>query len=438
MSQDKTKSPEQYDPCYEEDEIDLLDLLLVIARRKNFIIKTTVTFALIAVIYSLVATPSYRAETKLIPPQGSGGGTMAALASMGVPDFASGMLGVKTPSDLLVAIVKSPPVLDQVIDKFNLINRETPANPISEAFSDGIEKVTSYVKTGILKQPETKDKEGPTRAKVRRSLSDATTAAADTKSGIITISVSDTSADLAADMANAYTKSLQDIMQKLSLSQSSQQRLFLEEQVKEEQLLLLKAEQNLSDYQRETGILNVGAQTTAVMESLAQLRGQMTAKEVELQSASKFATKNNPQVRKLQAELSSLTRQLKQMEASTGKTMPSEISLKDLPDAGLDYLRLMRDLKFHETLYGMLIKQYESARISEAQEPSIVQVLFAAEPPEERFKPKRKLIVVLATVLGFFISIFGAFIKEFASNAAEDPERAEKMKELKARFRLFK
>ncbi|NCC97463.1 MAG: lipopolysaccharide biosynthesis protein, partial [Synergistales bacterium] len=164
---------------------------------------------------------------------------------------------------------------------------------------------------------------------------------------------------------------------------------------------------------------------------------QVTAKEVELRSTQTFATANNPRVKQLQAELSSLKQQLKRMEASTGSTSPSDISLKDLPDAGLEYLRLMRDLKFHETLYGMLLKQYESARISEAQEPSVVQVLSKAEPPELKDKPKKKLIVVLATVLGGFIGVFGAFLKEFAANAQSDPERKAKMDELKRNLRIF-
>ncbi|EFC90801.1 lipopolysaccharide biosynthesis protein [Dethiosulfovibrio peptidovorans DSM 11002] len=433
MDENKTPRPQEY---YDEDEIDLLDLLLVLARRKWFIIKTTFIFAVLAIAYALLATPIYRAETQVIPPQ-SGSGAMAALAQMGVPDFAAGMLGVTTPSDTLVAIVKSRPVLDKVIDKFGLMDREPEPGPLPvEAIKEGI----NTLKEKLLpsKESASEEEKPKFRSDIRRGLANATSATADTKSGIITISVSDTSPDLAAEIANEYVAQLQELMQSLAFSQASQQRLFLEDQVKDAQYNLLQAERNLSEYQIRTGILDVGEQTSAVMEGLIKLRAEVTAKEVELRSTQTFATANNPKVKRLQSELASLKEQLKRMEASTGSTMPSDISIKDLPDAGLEYLRLMRDMKFNETLYGMLLKQYESARISEAQEPSVVQVLAQAEPPERRSKPKRKLIVVLATVLGGFIGVFGAFLKEFAANAQSDPERSAKMTELKKHLSLFK
>ena len=432
MDENKTPRPQEY---YDEDEIDLLDLLLVLARRKWFIIKTTTIFAVLAIAYALLATPIYRAETQVIPPQ-SGSGAMAALAQMGVPDFAAGMLGVTTPSDTLVAIVKSRPVLDKVIDKFGLMDREPePGLPPVEAIKEGIK--TLKKKLLPSKESASEEEQPKFRSDIRRGLANATSATADTKSGIITISVSDTSPDLAAEIANEYVAQLQELMQSLAFSQASQQRLFLEDQVKDAQYNLLQAERNLSEYQIRTGILDVGEQTSAVMEGLIKLRAEVTAKEVELRSTQTFATANNPKVKRLQSELASLKEQLRRMEASTGSTMPSDISIKDLPDAGLEYLRLMRDMKFNETLYGMLLKQYESARISEAQEPSVVQVLAPAEPPEKKDKPKKKLIVVLATVLGGFIGVFGAFLKEFAANAQSDPERSAKMTELKKHMKLF-
>lgn len=431
------QSPQQYDPYYEDDEIDLLDLLLVLVRHRGFIFKTTTLFIVLSIAYALLATPIYRAETKVLPPQGSSSSAMAAMASMGVPDFASGMLGIKTPGDTLVAITKSNPVLDSVINENGLMTRETPSSPVKEFISENIKKATAYIKTQILKQPEETEEEGPTKGDIRRALADATTAAADTKSGIITISVSDTSPDMAARIANSFVENMQDVMQGFALSDASQQRLFIEKQLKEVQLNLIESESNLSDYQKKTGLFNVTAQASSVVRSATSLRAQITAKEVQLQAAQKFATKNNPKIKQIQVSLQSLKKQLRLLESRSGSTAPSDIALKDLPDAGRKYLRLMRDLKFNEALYSMIMKQYESARMAEAKEPSIIQVISPAEPPEKRDKPKRKLIVVLATVLGFFISVFGAFIKEFAANAAQDPERAEKMKELKAGLKLF-
>ncbi len=387
---------------YDDDEIDLLDLLIVLAKHKKLILGLTTLFAVLSIAYVLLATPIYQASTKIMPPTSNKQSQMMSMmAQAGLPGFASGLatdaLGIKTPGDLFVGLANSRTIQDKLIKRFDLMTRYESEN----------------------------------LDLTRENLSNVTSAATDAKTGLINISVEDKDPSFAAQLANAYVEELQVFLEKIAISDASQQRLFLEEQVKETQVNLLKAENELTEYQKKTGILNAGQQASSLMSAIATFRARISAKEVELQTAETFASPNNPRIQKLRAEVKGLKEQIQKLEAQATEGSEESFNLNELPDAGMEYLRKMRDQKFYETLYGMLLSQFEQAKMAEAQEPAIIQVIDEAVPPQLKAKPKRKQVVVLATVLGFFLSIFLSFIFEFFSRASDDPERLSKMKDLK-------
>lgn len=75
-------------------------------------------------------------------------------------------------------------------------------------------------------------------------------------------------------------------------------------------------------------------------------------------------------------------------------------------------------------LYELLAKQYEAARLDEAKDPSVIQILDKAIEPERKFKPKRALIVILSTLFALFCSIAWAFISEAKRRMLQYPATA--------------
>lgn len=106
-------------------------------------------------------------------------------------------------------------------------------------------------------------------------------------------------------------------------------------------------------------------------------------------------------------------------------------SLYALPDGGLEYLRHLREISLLEDQYRML--QQRKAALSELKRPISISAL-GKNISSSLIKPKRTLMVVLATILGLFLSIFAAFIREFMCNASKDPERALKLAEIRNHF----
>jgi uncharacterized protein involved in exopolysaccharide biosynthesis len=72
----------------------------------------------------------------------------------------------------------------------------------------------------------------------------------------------------------------------------------------------------------------------------------------------------------------------------------------------MEYLRKLRQLKYNETLYELLVKQFELAKLEEARDAALIQVIDRAVPPERRSGPRRALIVLFATVTGFSLAAF--------------------------------
>ena len=108
--------------CSTSREVDLIDLLLVLARHKKTILQITIAAAVIAGgIVSLLLPKMYTASTTILPPQQSQSSLASMLGQFGALSGLAGRdLGLKNPSDLFVAMLKSRAVEDQLIDHFDL------------------------------------------------------------------------------------------------------------------------------------------------------------------------------------------------------------------------------------------------------------------------------------------------------------------------------
>jgi hypothetical protein len=73
----------------------------------------------------------------------------------------------------------------------------------------------------------------------------------------------------------------------------------------------------------------------------------------------------------------------------------------------------------------LLAKQYDVARIDEARDATLIQVLDRGVPPERKSKPKRSLIVLLSTLANGFIAILRALVREATKKAEADPQQAD-------------
>jgi uncharacterized protein involved in exopolysaccharide biosynthesis len=248
------------------------------------------------------------------------------------------------------------------------------------------------------------------------------------KDGIISIEVDDENPKRAADMANAYVDELYKLTQNLAVTEASQRRLFFEKQLKKAKDELAGAEVAFKQTQEKTGVLQIDAQGKAMIEAVGAIRAQIAAKEVEMGALRTFATEQNPDYLRAQQELIGLRAQLGKYEKGGESDL---LPTGKLPEAGLENIRKLRDVKYYETLYELLAKQYEMSRVDEARDASIIQVLDKAVSPDRKSKPKRAVTVILTAVVIGILAILIAFLRESLGKARQNPEQAMRLANLR-------
>ncbi len=382
----------------QQQNVTVLDYLIVLRKRRRFIIGITSAAIVATAVVSLLLPKVFRAEARILPSQQNSSGVTAQLLSqLGGLGVAPGMVGMKTTNDLYIGLIKGRTILDRMVDRFKLL-----------AVSD-----VKY------------------REDARRDLLKALKIQDGKKSGIITIGVEDRDPQRSADMANAVVEELKNVTQSLALSEASQRRLFFEEQLKSVKEALTRSEEALKGYQEQTGAIEIKEQAKAAIESVARLRAQIAAKEVELKVLKTQATPRNPDRQRVEEELRGMQEQLAKLQGRTGASSEALMPTGKMPAAGTGAARKLRDLKYNESLYELLTKQYELAKIDEARDAALIQVLDKALPPEKKVKPNRRVMIATAAFTSLFFSILGAFFLEYRERFMGDPVNREKLQQLK-------
>ena len=382
-----------------DDEINLMDLLLVIAKHNRLILKFTGSVALLAVVISLLMDNVYTAKVMIMPPQQSQ--SSAASIMLSQVGALGSLAGVdKSPSGLYIAMLKSRSVADYVIDRFKLMS---------------VYKKKTYVAT-------------------RKKLEDSVTMTAG-KEGMISIEFDDTDPKRAAAIANGYILGLDTLVRRIAVTEAGRRRLFFENELKKSRDNLDAADLAMKSLQEKTGVISIEAESTSILTAEANLRAQVAAKEIELSAMRGFATAQNPDVRRAEQMLVSLRAQLAKLEGQSRGTKIEMPAKNKIPSMAIDYMRRMRDLKYYEGLLTFVSQQLASARLDEAKDAPVIQVVDKALVPEKKTKPKRALIVILATLMAFFMGVLFAFFKEASERASQDPASAERMNLLRRYLR---
>ncbi|MHB1936433.1 MAG: GumC family protein [Acidobacteriaceae bacterium] len=399
------RAPSPETPDQADGSVDLLDLALALAARKRFILLFSFAVALLTAIVVLVMPVTYTATTTMLPPQQPESSAMAMLGQMGgLASLAGGgaasALGLKNPADLYIGLLQSERVMDGIVGRFQLMRVYK-----SKKLSDARKKLKS--RTKILAE----------------------------KSSLIGISVEDHDPQRAAAMANAYVDGLHDLMSRLAVTSAAQRRMFFEQQATQEKEKLTDAEVALERTEKKTGIIQPQGQAQAVIATVMQLRAQISASEVELGALRTSATDRNPEVITLQSQIAALRAQLADFEKGHPQSAAVDGNVltptSEVPAASLEYLRRMRDVRYQETLFEFMTRQYEMARVDEAKQGQMVQVVDPALVPDRRSWPPRTLLTLLGFILGGMVASFWVALQSAYRHTMEDAETATKMRQLR-------
>ena len=383
----------------EQEDLTFLDILLIITRRKKLVGMVTAICAGIALILAFALPQEYTATVIVLPPQGNSS-MSSMLASQlsgmagGVSGMASSMLGMKNINDMYVSMLKSQSVEDSVVRTYGL--------------------QSEYRKKYLVD--------------ARKALENHTKIDGSTKDGLIRLSFTDRDPNRSAEIANGYVEQFKSLSQHLAITEASQRRVVFENQLEKTKVDLENADEALKKTQLSTGMVQVDGQARAMIDSAARLRAQIVAKEVQIQAMRSYAGDENPALTQAQTELDGLRGQFSKMVGSKGGSSDDVFLPKGaVPEAGLEYVRRLRDVKYYEAIFEILAKQLELAKLDEAREGAFIQVVDPATTPEKKSFPKRGMLMLGGVAAGFTFGIMFALLQGGLARMRQNPATKDKL-----------
>ncbi len=356
----------------------------------HFISKAVIIGTLATVGVAILIPNEYTSNAALMPPDPQAFNNSSALsalrgASLGVSIGTGGFMSQRTPGETAIAVLSSRRVLDDVINRFDLRR---------------VYRVELYYDA-------------------RKVLLENSKFTEDKKSGLITISVTDHDRGRAQSMAEAYVQDLNNIANTLSTSSARRERIFLEGRLNSIKADLDANYRQLSQFSSRNGTLDIQKQGAATLEAAGRLQGELVTARSELSALNAVYARDNVHVRETRARIDELQRQLRLVTGNShdgagANSVPNGAmpSIRQLPILGVTYYDLYRKVTTQEELYETLSKQYELAKVREAQEIPPMIVLDPADLPERKSSPHRSLIVMAGAALSFLASCLVVWMRE--------------------------
>lgn len=388
----------------EHEEMTLLDYALVFWRYGWLIVGICVVSIVGAFILTVRTPKVYESTaTLLAPKEGAATGLLGGLAATALQQAGGANVPSMTPNrDMLVSILKSRTLAAATVERFKL-----------QAYYQ-----SKYVEDAI------KDLRGATQVIASPLLA------------TISVMVADTDPKLAAELANFYVDELDRMIAQVSTGEAGRQRTFIAEQLTRGKKDLEHAEEVLRRFQERNRAIVLDAQTSRAMEAAARLKGEIMAAEVQLQVTRTFATEANPEIVNLRRRIEEMKRQLTEVQYGDGvfrsgggpqagrEQRDFTLPFTKVPELGLELARLTRNVKVQEIVVNLLTQQLEQARIAEAKDLPVVQVLDRAVPAERHARPSLRSNLQLAGIVSLFVGVMLALLINYFRRSSMGMKRA--------------
>ncbi len=394
-------------------KIDLLDFATILAKRKKTILSIVLIITIVGFILAFIWPKAYKSEVSFIVTDGnavnfSSGGILSGLANLSVN-------GANITADQALVLIRNKEIQDNVIEEFDL----------KKVFGTDI--------------PEG----------VRKKLDDRITVSEKREGGLgfnqiisISISYTDEEPQRAYDILQFYYYLLDEKIEDLNRKNVEDGYLLLQNRLIQNEKELQIAEDSLVSFQTRYGILEVEEQAKAQVQAIADLRAQIVKLEVEIGYAEEILGENSSKISDLKfqkAEVEKKYNQLINGNTSLEDPYDSFLSVKELPELFIEYLRRYREVVVQEEIYKVLYPQYEQQKLNFKEVNSGLRVIDPALVPTYKDSPKRAYIIIAAFLFGLFLSTIIVLLSEWKNSTKENnPEEYHRFKEFTGSLKSWK
>lgn len=373
-------------------EATLLDFLIILTKWKKFIISFCLFTALVTAIVVLVIPKWWSSSATILLPNEEKGFGALALAGLNLSSLGFGG-DTEALAQKYIAILNSRRLADATIKEFDL--QKLYDIEIYEYVLEEFKNNTSFNDNG-----------------------DGT---------IEILAIFEEDSLKAAEMANFMVNQLDIINKELATEKAKSYRIFIENQLNQQWQKLTLAEDSLKSFQERTGLLEIESQVKESIEKTLDLYIEKLQIEIQYNLLNNELGNSHGEVLILKKQIDELQTQISKIEKGE-----SDIDLilpsNEIPEIGLKYYRLKREVELRGKIIEFLLPQVEQAKFQEAKDTPTLQILDKALPRELRARPKRTITVLIFTALALLLSIIYIAIMENYNRLAENsPESYEKL-----------
>ncbi|HHS13942.1 MAG TPA: hypothetical protein ENN03_09280 [bacterium] len=375
----------------------MLDLLVLAAEhRKGLVIHFLIICGLTAG-FSFIVPKTFRAETVLLPPvEDESMGMGSLLSQIPLSGFGFSLSPVSEETNIYIAILNSRTVMETVARRFDLqrlYRLETLEETVKQLRRRVTVKINDDATLAIQTHARTRWFSGKTGDEQTRNR--------------------------CRDMANYFVSKLDSLNRRFKSQRASDYRIFIQERYHRNMQDLAHAEESFKAYQERVGAVALPQQTQATITAAAEMKARIMAKEIELEVLGYSLDSTHPDYIRVMREKRETERKYQEFIARNGshRSLDEEsqvfLSLSEVPDLGLNYLRLYREVLLQEKILELILPMLEQAKIQEARDTPTVQVLDTAVAPVKKIRPRRALSVIFAGLLSVFFSLTLFSIQEY-------------------------
>lgn len=344
-----------------------MDKIILLYKKRWFIIINSIFIAVLSVIIALML-PVYYSSSATLKTSSTGTASFLSMLS-GLPMADMGFTNLNDELNQFISIIESRTFRERLITEFDLVSRYE-----QEDTERTLEKLSEYVGYEV------------------------------TDYGMLKIRAIDKEAAFTKVMADSILSYLDQMYKAMNREENGYNRAFLENRLSENEQDLQTAQEKLRDFQIKNGIVDIPSQTAAAIDVYTRIYAEKITAEIDLFLAQQNYSADAPQVKKMEELVGNLNQQLTQLINHPDTKSPF-VSFTQLPDYGLEYANLYREVEIQAKIMELLYPQFEQARMEEMKSVPSIIILDHPQQPIHKFKPRRSIIVIGVTFAGFILSI---------------------------------
>lgn len=191
--------------------------------------------------------------------------------------------------------------------------------------------------------------------------------------------------------------------------------VFLQKNLPQIKATLNDSEDKLNLFRQQNESVDLGLEAQSALKVIVDLEAQLNELTFKESDISQRFTKDHPSYKSLLDKRQTLLQERERLNQDIQK----------LPKTQREVLRMTRDVEVNQQIYIQLLNKVQELSIMKASAVGNVRILDTAQVFMHPVKPKKSLIVVLATLLGGILSVAMVLVKAAFHQGVESAEEIE-------------